>query len=136
LPTCRSFFIVLFIIRNQNNLKTVLIVEDDIDTLDLMEFILQDNGYAVVKANKKVNIEDVIAINPHLAIIDFLLPLGFGTELCLEIKTNPLTNHIPVILYSASNDIKELALTSCADAYMAKPFDIDELVDLVSAMVL
>jgi len=117
-------------------LKTVLIIEDDIDTLDLMEFILQDNGYAVTKANKKVNIEEVITINPHLAILDFLLPGGFGTELCLEIKSNDLTRHIPVILYSASNDIKELARQSCANAYIAKPFNIDELMSLVSELVL
>lgn len=117
-------------------MKKILLVEDDVTTLDLMEFILQDNGYAVIKANRKVTIGEITGIKPDLAIIDFLLPFGFGTELCLEIKNNPLTRNIPVILYSVSNNIQKLALESCAEAYMAKPFNIDDLISLVHKMCL
>lgn len=112
-------------------MKKVLVVEDDVDTLDLVELILQDNGYAVTTANKQVTIEEIISIEPDLIILDFLLPFVLGSELCLEIKSNPLTEHIAVMLYSASSGVDKLARDCKADAYLAKPFDLDELLKLV-----
>ena len=112
-------------------MKKVLLVEDDVDTLELVELILRSNGYAVIKANREVSIKEIIGLRPDLAILDYLLPYGLGTELCLEIKNNPLTKYFPVILYSANTDLKKLAGESHADAYLEKPFDIAQLVKLV-----
>jgi two-component system phosphate regulon response regulator PhoB len=96
-----------------------------------MGFILHEAGYAAIKANREVSIKEIAAIRPDLAILDYLLPFGSGIEMCLEIKNNPLTAHIPVILYSASNQLKQFAKSSKADAYIAKPFDVDELIELI-----
>lgn len=117
-------------------MKKILLVEDDIDTLELVEFILRDNGYAVIKANRKVSIKEIIGLKPDLAILDFLLPYGLGTELCLEIKNNLLTRNTPVIIYSANTNLEKLAGDSHADAYLEKPFDIDQLLQLVGEQIL
>ena len=117
-------------------LKKVLIIEDDVDTLDLMGYILQEAGFAAIKANREVSIKEIASIKPDLAILDYLLPFGSGSEMCLEIKSNPLTTHIPVILYSAFNGLKRFAEESKADAYIAKPFDVEELVELIRATAL
>ena len=117
-------------------MKKIFVVEDDVDTLDIMEWILQDNGYAVIKTNRLVSINEIISINPSLAILDVLLLYGFGSDLCLAIKNNPKSNHIPVILYSANNNLKKLAHDSLADAYLAKPFDRDKLLQMVNETIL
>ncbi|MDN3582502.1 response regulator [Mucilaginibacter flavus] len=117
-------------------MKKTLIVEDDADTLDIMELILRENGYAVIKVNRSISLNEIAAINPELIILDFLLSFGLGTELCSDIKSDERIKHIPIILYSASNDIEQLAIDHGADAYLPKPFDIDNLIQLVSEKVL
>jgi DNA-binding response OmpR family regulator len=112
-----------------------VIIEDDVDTLDMMEFILRDNGYAVIKANRLVSIEEFISIMPDLAILDVMLPYASGNDLCLEIKSNPKSRQIPVILYSANSNLKRLAKESLADAYLEKPFDLIKLLEMVKATI-
>ena len=116
-------------------MKKIIIIEDDVDTLDMMEFILRENGYAVIKANRLVSIKEFISITPNLAILDIMLPYGFGSDLCLEIKSNPKSKHIPVILYSANSNLKTLAKESLADAYLEKPFDLNNLLEIVKETI-
>jgi DNA-binding response OmpR family regulator len=116
-------------------LKKILIVEDDPDTLELIELILRQEGYAVIKINRPVPIKEVSGIRPDLVILDYLLPFGLGSDLCLEIKRNPVTRTIPVILFSASHSLKEIASACGADDFIAKPFDLDQFLGLVSRWV-
>ena len=116
-------------------MKKILLVEDDVDTLELVELVLQNNGYAVIKAKREVSLEEIIGVKPDLALLDFMLPFGLGTDLCLSIKNNPLTREIPVILYSASSNLKALAKGCHADAYLEKPFDLEELIKLIGQLI-
>ena len=116
-------------------MKKVLIVEDDIDTIDIIALLLQDGGYAVIKINRRISITEIAGINPDLAIIDFLLPYGLGDELCLEIKNNELTKHIPVILYSASHMLEKIAGKCKADEFISKPFDLDYLMNTINRLI-
>jgi two-component system phosphate regulon response regulator PhoB len=54
-----------------------------------------------------------------------------GQQLSKELKTNPSTSHIPVIIISAVSNIKEIAEAGLADGYLRKPFDLTELVSIV-----
>ena len=117
-------------------MKKILIIEDDVDTLEVMELIFRDSGYAIIKANRLVPIKEIISITPNLAILDIMLPYGFGSDICLEIKNDPKSKHIPVILYSASSDLKKLAKASHADAYLEKPFDLNMLLEMVEETIL
>jgi DNA-binding response OmpR family regulator len=116
-------------------LKKILIIEDDVDTLDMLEMILRDSGYAIIKANRRVSVDEIISITPDLAILDVMLPYGPGNELCLAIKSNPRSKNIPVILYSASSNLKKLAKDSLADKYLEKPFDINNLLEMVKETI-
>ena len=117
-------------------MKKILIVEDDVDTLDMIEFVLRGNGYAVIRINREITLKEIAGINPDMVILDFLTPYGLGTDLCLSLKNSEPTKHIPVILYSASNNLKTLAKESGADGYIAKPFDINDLLDSVNRLIL
>jgi DNA-binding response OmpR family regulator len=115
-------------------LKKVLIVEDDIDTIEIVEAILNRAGYAVIKINREITIREIAGIKPNLVILDYLLPYALGNELCLEIKANPKTESIPVILYSASNLAEGISRKCKADGFISKPFDLDHLVSLVDRL--
>jgi len=112
-------------------LKKSLIIENDIDTLDLIAIILEDNEFEVVKSERKIPLQEIVDLRPDLIVIDYLLGDGLGDELCSEIKSNPSTKDIPVILCSASYKIEQLAHDSHADAFLAKPFDLDDFLQMI-----
>jgi two-component system, OmpR family, phosphate regulon response regulator PhoB len=116
-------------------MKKLLIIENDLDILDLIEIIFEGK-FQIKEFQRKIAIEEIIKINPNIIIIDYLLDEGFGSELCLEIKSNPLSEHFPVILFSAFNNIKQLAEENCADDFIAKPFDIEYLEEIVNKRAL
>ena len=117
-------------------MKTLLVIENDVDTIDIIESMYENTDYKVIKALKKLSVAEVEKINPNIIVLDHLLGDGYGGDLCLAIKANPLTKHIPVILYSASHHVKELAEISCADAYISKPFDLYDFMNTVDSLAL
>jgi DNA-binding response OmpR family regulator len=105
-------------------LKKVLVIENDADTLEMVGIILEDSVFEVVKSARRMPVEEIAKINPDLIVLDHLLGDGYGDQLCKELKNNPLTHQIPVILFSASFNIEQIANASGADAFIEKPFDI------------
>jgi DNA-binding response OmpR family regulator len=112
--------------------KKLLIIENDIDTLDIVTIILEDSGFTVVKSEAKIPVREITKINPDAIVIDYLLGAGYGSDLCMEIKENPLIKHIPVILFSASHNLEKITHDCRADASIAKPFDLDDFVQLIN----
>jgi DNA-binding response OmpR family regulator len=112
--------------------KKLLIIENDIDTLDIVTIILEDSGFSVVKSEFKIPVREIIKIDPDAIVIDYLLSAGYGSDLCLELKENPSTKQIPVILFSASHNLEKITRDCHADAFIAKPFDLDDFVQVIS----
>jgi len=96
----------------------------------------ENSNYQVIKSLKKVSIADIEAMSPNIIVLDHLLGDGYGSDLCLLIKEHETTKHIPVILYSASHQIEQLAKISRADAYIPKPFDLYYFMQLVDQLAL
>jgi DNA-binding response OmpR family regulator len=110
--------------------KTVLIIEDDPDILEAIELILSDMNIHVMSAPEALQANEIYALAPDLIILDHWLHKKLGGDLCLTLKTDPHTKKIPIIMMSADLNIANVARYSLADAYLAKPFDINELVNL------
>ena len=110
--------------------KTVLIIEDDADILETIELILSGINIHVMSAPEALETAEVYALAPDLIILDHWLHKKLGGDLCLALKTDPHTKKIPIIMMSADLNIANVDRYSLADAYLAKPFDIDELVNL------
>jgi DNA-binding response OmpR family regulator len=112
--------------------KSILIVDDQSDTLDLLKEALEQEGYHVTALRY---IEDIISsiarYQPDLVILDFLLAGINGGELCHQLKTNSLSAHIPVIMLSGYPRVLESLGSYGADAFIAKPFDLDHLTGTV-----
>ena len=111
--------------------RKIIIIEDDEDTLDIMSYILTEEGYEIISANNGKLLEDVHIHQPVLILMDNRLAEGIGGDICRQFKSNPATMHYPVILVSASIGLETMAQESHADHYLKKPFDISELLEIV-----
>jgi CheY-like chemotaxis protein len=106
----------------------ILLIEDDRDTAEIVSTFMKMTGYAChVKAETRDIVELVHWYQPDLVLIDYVLPLINGGELCSEIKRDKDYGRLPVIIYSAYPKIfLSLGLYHC-DAFIPKPFDLDDL---------
>lgn len=112
--------------------KVIHIVEDDEDIRFIIIYVLKENGYNVEVSG---TIADFHArnkeIEPDLILLDVMLPDGNGIELCLELKTAEATGHIPIIIMSAHATEKSAIDASCAEDFISKPFDLEELLAMI-----
>ena len=114
----------------------VLIFDDDTDILELCSIILGSKGFVtIVKPDSKRVIEEVIEATPDVILMDNWIPGIGGVKATQLIKNHPDTGTIPVIFFSANNNIEGLAKEAQADYYLKKPFDIIELAAIVKNAV-
>ena len=107
----------------------VLIVEDEAELRKFVREILQDE-YEILEAdNGSTGLEKALEHQPDLIISDVMMPEMFGTEMCIQLKKNLATNHIPVILLTARTapENKIEGYQTGADAYIEKPFNMEYL---------
>jgi two-component system alkaline phosphatase synthesis response regulator PhoP len=112
--------------------KKVFIFDDNNDILELCTLILEDAGYEIkTSATSNDIVAQVSAYMPDLIFMDNWLPDVGGVEATQELKNHPELKHIPVIYFSANNDVKALAEKAGADNFLAKPFDIHAFEEIV-----
>lgn len=113
--------------------KKVLIFDDDEDILAICTYILEEQGWEVSTFSNCNNvIEKVESIMPEVIFMDNWIPDSGGIVATQAIKQQENLKHIPVIYFSANNDIKSLAQQAGADSFLAKPFDLEELENIVN----
>jgi two-component system phosphate regulon response regulator PhoB len=113
--------------------KRIHIVEDDEDIRYIVCYILTEIGYAVTLADciADFKAQQQQDFRPDLILLDVMLPDGNGLELCLELKNSPATRDIPVIIMSAHATEAQVLRKVNADEFIGKPFDLDELTELI-----
>jgi two-component system response regulator MprA len=116
-------------------MRRVLVVEDDADIRQLLVEILGDEGYAVALAADGVEaIEQVAAARPALLVLDLMLPRLNGDEVLAELERRGLRTGLPVLVLTAAGPIEERVAGLAAEAFLAKPFTIDEFVSVVQKL--
>lgn len=124
-------------IRNQIKLmdllnKRIIIFDDDEDILSICSFVLQESGWEVfVFPDCKDVVERVTKINPVAIVMDNWIPETGGIIATQLLKQSPGVKDIPVIYFSANSNIEGLAAEAGADDYLAKPFELDDLEQIV-----
>lgn len=127
---------------NQNQEKKpsmqVLVVDDEENIQELIRLGLRYEGFQVESAS---NGPDAISaaqrLNPDLIILDLMLPGMDGLEVCRRLRANPTTQDIPILMLTAKDEVHDrvTGLDTGADDYLTKPFDFEELVARVKAIL-
>lgn len=118
--------------------KTVLIVEDNPDILEILKYNLTKEGYDTIEAEdgKKACALAVEKL-PSLVLLDLMLPLVDGLQVCKFLKRNADTKNIPIIIVSAKDEESDIVsgLELGAEDYLTKPFSPKELLARMKAVL-
>jgi DNA-binding response OmpR family regulator len=116
--------------------KRIIVVDDDDDILQIIRFILEEQGHRVEAVSDIVSFNRLSNFEPDLILLDDWLADGYGHQLCKALKQDRRTRTVPVLLISAKNDIDDIAAKSLADDYIAKPFDLDFFMNKVQSWLI
>ena len=106
----------------------IAIFDDDQDILSICAYILEEQGWQV-SAFTDCNdiVERMSTVLPSVILMDNWIPDAGGVSATRQLKGNEQLKSIPVIYFSANSDIQTLAIEAGAEAYLAKPFDLEDL---------
>lgn len=110
--------------------KKILIADDDRDIVDAMKVILENEGFEVIITQHAQDVLSLCYQHPDLVFIDIWMSGEAGDEVCKQIKSQDQLKDIPIIIFSANNDTRQIAMDSGADGFLLKPFDLNDLLAL------
>jgi two-component system phosphate regulon response regulator PhoB len=125
-------------IAKANARKLVLIIEDESDFAELLDYHLQRHGYdTLIAADGLEGMNEALQRYPDLVILDLMLPKLHGLQVCRLLKSSPVARHIPILILSAleSRRDKLKGFELGADDYVGKTSDISELLARVDVLL-
>jgi CheY-like chemotaxis protein len=115
--------------------KKVLVIEDDKDIRDTLVYVLEEQGYDVTSSEDAKILKLLDQINPDLILLDNWLTEwksdANGQQISKQLKTDPATQHIPIVMISAVSNIHEIAEAAHADDFLKKPFNLNDIIAIV-----
>lgn len=114
--------------------RTVLIVEDEPSLATLLRDVLSDAGYDVVLSAAGTAVERAERFRPDAIIVDYGMPVLTGAEVIEQLRERQGERMPPVILVTGRSEAVAIAADVGADAYLRKPFDVVDLVEMVGRL--
>jgi CheY-like chemotaxis protein len=119
--------------------KTIMVVDDEENLLELLKAILENEGYEVITASDgKACLDKLKTLEPDLILLDMMMPGMSGREVCEQIRKSPKTSNLKVAFLTVAKFSEAgkdtLKKMNVAD-YITKPFDNDDLVRRVKKLV-
>jgi DNA-binding response OmpR family regulator len=108
-------------------MKKILIFDDEEDILEITELMLKKDYDVHTEASLEDPVHMVQSIEPDLILMDLYIPPIGGEKAVKLLKENENTKNVKIILFSASDDVRELTNKSGADGYFTKPFEVRQL---------
>jgi DNA-binding response OmpR family regulator len=110
----------------------IVVCDDELEILEIVKLILEDEGFEVLAVNNSLDVESVLEQeSPELLIIDLWMPALSGEQVITSLRSNERLRKTPVIVLSASSDGRQIAFAAGADDFIAKPFDIDNIINTI-----
>lgn len=121
-------------------MSTVLVVEDSATQRQMISDLLKESGLnaSVISVGDGVEaLEQIKTQPPDIVVLDIVMPRMNGYEVCRQIKTDPKTQDVPVIMCSSKGEEfdKYWGMKQGADAYIAKPFEPIELIGTIKQLL-
>jgi len=124
---------------DRDNMKPlIMVVEDEAALVTMLRYNLEKEGYRVCEALDGEEALTVLAErNPDLVLLDWMLPVMSGIEVCRQIRRKPRSRDLPVIMLTARGEEgdKVRGLNTGADDYLTKPFSLPELLARIKALL-
>jgi CheY-like chemotaxis protein len=120
-------------LREAGRRPLLLVVDDELSVRDLVALVLEDAGYAIVVAGD--GLEAIAAIEqrrPDLIVLDLMMPRLDGIGVVRWLRAQDLWPAVPVVIVSAGADVARVARDFGLRYHLPKPFDLDELLDIVA----
>ena len=115
-------------------LQNILVVDDDPGILDVLEQALDAEGYRVaVASNGQEALERVAGWRPNIMLVDLMMPVMDGRQFVQAFRSRFDFAGTPVIILSAARNVGEIAAELGVTAVVSKPFDLDELLNLIAS---
>jgi len=117
---------------------TILVIEDERSLVDVLTYNLTKEGFEVVSATDgQDGLRRAQTLLPDLILLDLMLPILDGLQVCRQIRANPTTQHIRILMLTArSEEVDEIVGFSMgADDYVTKPFKIKPLIHRIKALL-
>jgi DNA-binding response OmpR family regulator len=119
-----------------NKKQNILVLDDDPDIGTMIKMMLEYKGYSVTVSDRAEKMGEILHDNRvDLIIMDMLLSGTNGTDLCVELKQNKSTSHIPIMMISAHPNAREICLDAGADEFISKPFDMQDILSRIGKLV-
>lgn len=118
--------------------KTILIADDEPNIVISLEYLLQRDGYQVrVARNGQEALDAIQASPPDLVLLDVMLPLVSGFEVCQKVRENPALAGMRIVMLTAKGRDVEMSkgLALGANAYVTKPFSTQDLLAQLRALL-
>lgn len=116
----------------------ILVIEDDPVIIRMNEKLLGEMGYQVITAHDGLEgMDRALDEKPDLILLDIILPLMHGFEVCRLLKLNPATEHIPIIFVTSAEleDVVQNESELKAQGFISKPYDIKKLHSLIQEVL-
>lgn len=119
------------------NTKKIMVCDDDQGILDVIQMLLETENFTVYTEVHSPNLISSIQLHsPDLLLLDLWMPFMAGDELLKTIRHNEEIKDLPVIVLSASVDGSDIAEDAGANAFIAKPFDMNDLISKVKDLLM
>lgn len=116
-------------------MRTVLVVDDEFGTVEVLVAALEDAGYrALTAANGRRALERLEENKPDLVVSDFMMPLMDGAAMVAAMRANPSFRDIPVIMMSAAPEAALRKRLDGYEAFLRKPFRVPALLDIIASI--
>ena len=118
--------------------EKILIIEDDFDISELVQYNLEREGYKVfMEHDGERGYTRAVQIKPTLIVLDLMLPGLDGLSVCKQLRSHPVTQDVPIVMLTAKNEESDvvIGLEMGADDYVSKPFSPKELIARIRAVL-
>ncbi len=118
------------------NSKKIIIVDDDIAILDSLETMLDFEGFQVNTFERGSEIFSYVehTEKPNIIVLDMWLSGEDGRDICKKLKESDDTKNIPILMMSASRGLAHTALEAGANDFIAKPFEIEDIINKLNRL--
>lgn len=118
--------------------KRILVVEDEVEMVEMLKFRLEANNYEVITAYNGQEALDVVEKNkPDLVLLDLMIPVVSGYDVCRMLKSNEKYKDIPIIIVTARTQGREMGLAKelCVGDCIIKPYEPEVLLSKIKEVL-